>query len=130
MGKNVTKKRAPRREAVDPSKHLRKKPCTFCVNHTDWIDYKDVELLRRYVSDRAKIRARRVTGNCIQHQAQIATAVKVARELSLLPYLARPSSERDRSGRPRVTRGESRGPREEDQQSEVSEGVAEEEGEE
>ena len=50
------------------------------------IDYKDTNLLRKFISDRGKIRARRVTGNCVQHQRDVATAVKNAREVALLPY--------------------------------------------
>ena len=53
------------------------------------VDYKDVSVLRKFVSDRGKIRARRVTGNCVQHQRDVATAVKNAREMALLPYSAR-----------------------------------------
>ena len=51
-----------------------------------YIDYKDTALLRKFISDRGKIRARRVTGNCVQHQRDIAIAVKNAREVALLPY--------------------------------------------
>ena len=51
-----------------------------------YIDYKDTALLRKFISDRGKIRARRVTGNCVQHQRDVAIAVKNARELALLPY--------------------------------------------
>jgi small subunit ribosomal protein S18 len=97
MGKNVTKKRPARRTAADAAKKFKKKPCAFCATKSEWIDYKDVELLRRFMSDRAKIRARRVTGNCVQHQREVANAIKVARELALVPYLSRPVSERDRS---------------------------------
>ena len=50
------------------------------------IDYKDTALLRKFISDRGKIRARRVTGNCVQHQRDVAIAVKNAREVALLPY--------------------------------------------
>ena len=50
------------------------------------IDYKDAALLRKFISDRGKIRARRVTGNCMQHQRDVASAVKNAREMALLPY--------------------------------------------
>jgi small subunit ribosomal protein S18 len=96
MGKNVTKKRPVRKESADALKKFKKKPCSFCLSKSEWIDYKDVELLRRYISDRAKIRARRVTGNCTQHQAEVANAIKVARELALLPYLARPTNDRER----------------------------------
>ena len=52
------------------------------------IDYKDTALLRKFISDRGKIRARRVTGNCVQHQRDVAIAVKNAREVALLPYTA------------------------------------------
>lgn len=55
----------------------------------DDVDYKDVALLRKYMSDRAKIRARRVTGNCTQHQRDVARAIKNAREMALLPYVGR-----------------------------------------
>ena len=51
-----------------------------------YIDYKDTALLRKFISDRGKIRARRVTGNCSQHQRDVATAIKNSREMALLPY--------------------------------------------
>jgi small subunit ribosomal protein S18 len=60
--------------------------CIFCRDHATSVDYKDVNLLRRFVSDRGKIRARRVTGTCSQHQRDVAAAVKNAREMALLPY--------------------------------------------
>jgi ribosomal protein S18 len=63
----------------------RKKVCAFC-NQASYIDYKDTTLLRKFISDRGKIRARRVTGNCSQHQRDVAVAVKNAREMALLPY--------------------------------------------
>jgi small subunit ribosomal protein S18 len=72
----------------------KKKICIFCKDHTEWVDYKDVNLLRRFMSDRGKIRARRVTGNCAQHQSKVAIAIKTARELALLPYTQRTVSER------------------------------------
>jgi small subunit ribosomal protein S18 len=64
----------------------KKKACAFCKPGVAAIDYKDVAMLRKYISDRGKIRARRVTGNCTQHQRDIAMAVKNAREVALLPY--------------------------------------------
>ena len=67
----------------------KKKFCQFCADKTTYIDYKDIALLRRFMSDRGKIRARRVTGNCSQHQRLVATAVKNAREMALLPYSSR-----------------------------------------
>ena len=64
----------------------KKKACAFCKEGVAPIDYKDVPLLRKYISDRGKIRARRVTGNCTRHQRDVAMAVKNAREVALLPY--------------------------------------------
>ena len=64
----------------------KKKACAFCKDGATGIDYKDVSSLRKYVSERGKIRSRRVTGNCVQHQRDVATAVKNAREVALLPY--------------------------------------------
>jgi small subunit ribosomal protein S18 len=70
-------------------KKQKKKFCIFCRDKVDYIDYKDVATLRKFVSDRGKIRARRVSGNCAQHQRDVATAVKNAREMALLPYGSR-----------------------------------------
>ena len=64
----------------------KKKVCVFCKDKTVYIDYKDTALLRKFISDRGKIRARRVTGNCSQHQRDVAVAVKNSREMALLPY--------------------------------------------
>jgi small subunit ribosomal protein S18 len=64
----------------------KKKVCVFCKDKISFVDYKDTNLLRKFISDRGKIRARRVTGNCVQHQRDVATAVKNAREVALLPY--------------------------------------------
>jgi len=72
--------------AKPPVRKPKKKVCTFCKDRTQVIDYKDTTLLRKFISDRGKIRARRVTGNCSQHQRDVATAVKNAREMALLPY--------------------------------------------
>jgi len=76
----------PRKTTVRRGK---KKYCQFCADKVSYIDYKDVALLRKFVSERGKIRARRVTGNCSQHQRLVATAVKNAREMALLPYSSR-----------------------------------------
>jgi small subunit ribosomal protein S18 len=81
----------------------KKKICIFCKDHIEWVDYKDVNLLRRFMSDRGKIRARRVSGNCSQHQRDVAVAIKTARELALLPYVQRAAAERS-SGRGRPGR--------------------------
>jgi small subunit ribosomal protein S18 len=70
-------------------KKQRKKVCVFCRDRVEYVDYKDTALLRRFISDRGKIRARRVTGTCSQHQRDVASAVKSAREMALLPYSSR-----------------------------------------
>ncbi len=76
--------------AKPPVRKPKKKVCVFCKdknkNRPTAIDYKDTGLLRKYISDRGKIRARRVTGNCSQHQRDVAVAVKNAREVALRPY--------------------------------------------
>jgi small subunit ribosomal protein S18 len=64
------------------------KPCPFCRDKVDIVDYKDLGALRRAISDKGKIRSSRVTGACRRHQSQLAVAVKRARELGLLPYVA------------------------------------------
>jgi small subunit ribosomal protein S18 len=80
----------------------RRKPCPYCKDKIEQVDYKDVTGLRRFVSERGKIRSRRITGACRRHQSQIANAVKRARELALLPYAAEPASESvGRGGRSR-----------------------------
>ena len=67
----------------------RPKVCYFCKEKVAYIDYKDTALLRRFMSDRGKIRARRVTGTCQRHQRDVALAVKNAREMGLLSYAVR-----------------------------------------
>lgn len=70
-----------------PLRKPKKKVCAFCKDKSGgYVDYKDATLLRKFISDRGKIRARRVTGNCTQHQRDVASAVKNAREMALLPY--------------------------------------------
>ena len=64
----------------------KKKVCAFCKDKAQDIDYKDTGLLRKFISDRGKIRARRVTGLTPQQQRQVATAIRNAREMALLPY--------------------------------------------
>ena len=72
--------------AKPPVRKIKKKVCTFCKEEVTTVDYKDTATLRKFISDRGKIRARRVSGNCTQHQRDIAMAVKNAREVALLPY--------------------------------------------
>lgn len=75
--------------AKPPPRKVSTKPCAFCnKKKAQAIDYKNIPLLRTYISDRGKIRARRVTGNCTIHQRDIATAVKNAREVAMLPYVS------------------------------------------
>ena len=66
----------------------RKKVCVFCGKENNEIDYKDVNKLKRYVSERGKILPRRITGNCCKHQRLLTTAIKRARHVSLMPYVA------------------------------------------
>lgn len=68
------------------SRKGRKKVCNFCVDKIEQIDYKDVQRLRKFTSEREKILPRRVTGTCARHQRQLTTAIKRARHLALLPY--------------------------------------------
>ena len=70
------------------SRKAKKKICQFCVDKVQEIDYKDVAKLRRYVSERAKILPRRITGTCAKHQRQLTVAIKRARHIALLPFTA------------------------------------------
>ncbi len=100
-------KRAPK---IDSRRDKKRKPCVFCAQHVVHVDYKDLASLRKYISDRGKIRGRRVSGNCQQHQRDITDAIKTASELALLPYTQRTVTEK-RGGRGgRDDRGP-RGPR-------------------
>jgi small subunit ribosomal protein S18 len=67
---------------------IKRRNCFFCKEHIAEIDYKNVNQLRRYISEKGKIRSRRITGACRRHQVQVAQAVKRAREMALLPYVA------------------------------------------
>jgi small subunit ribosomal protein S18 len=72
--------------AKPPIRKPKKKVCVFCAEQVGRVDYKDTGTLRKFISDRGKIRARRVSGNCTRHQRDVATAIKNAREMALLPY--------------------------------------------
>ena len=78
---------------LNPRK-FKKKTSVLVIDKVEYIDYKDVDLLQRFMSDRAKIKNRRVAGNTLQQQREIANAVKVAREMALLPYAKRVASTR------------------------------------
>jgi ribosomal protein S18 len=106
-------KRAPK---IDTRRGAKKKPCSFCQHGVHTVDYKDLAQLRKYISDRGKIRGRKVSGNCQQHQRDVSDAIKTARELALLPYTQRTVTER-RGGRgnrddrgPRAPRSDSERP--------------------
>ncbi len=66
----------------------RRKVCQFCADHIDEIDYKDVARLRKYISERAKILPRRISGTCAKHQRQLTIAIKRSRHVALLPYIS------------------------------------------
>ena len=66
----------------------RRKVCSFCVDKIDTIDYKDVARLRRFVSERAKILPRRVTGTCARHQRELTVAIKRARQIAQMPFVS------------------------------------------
>lgn len=113
MARNNDRDRGKKRTPVrDTNRRGKPKVCVFCRDHVVWVDYKDVNVLRRFISDRAKIKARRTTGTCLQHQRDVAVAIKTARELALIPYTQRTVSDKagGREGRG-GGRGGPRGPR-------------------
>jgi len=66
----------------------RQKVCKYCVDKIDSVDFKDAKRLRNFMTDRGKITPRRISGNCALHQRQLATAIKRARSIALLPFAA------------------------------------------
>ena len=96
MAKQRNRRNTRRRDRKGGPGSGRRKPCPYCRDKIEQVDYKDVGALRRFVSDRGKIRSRRITGACRRHQRQIARAVKRARELALLPYVAEGRDDRER----------------------------------
>jgi small subunit ribosomal protein S18 len=103
----TSKKNKARAPKEINNKKFKKKTSVLVTDKVDFVDYKDVNLLNRFVSDRSKIRNRRVTGNTVQQQRDIANAVKNAREMALLPYTKRVSQ--TRAGRPPRDRDEDGG---------------------
>ena len=79
-------KRRPKRDKFD-SQFLRKRFCRFCSEKTDFIDYKDMIGLKKFVTERGKIIPRRISGNCAKHQRRLTVALKRARYIALLPYI-------------------------------------------
>ncbi len=111
MARNNDRDRGKKRAPKDLGRRGKPKVCAFCSDHST-VEWKDVAMMRRFMSDRGKIKARRVTGNCAQHQRDVAVAIKTAREMALLPYTQRTVSDRP-SGRGRGSGpgGPGRGPR-------------------
>jgi small subunit ribosomal protein S18 len=104
MAKQRNRRNTRRRDRKGGPGSGRRKPCPYCRDKIEQVDYKDIGALRRMISDRGKIRSRRITGACRRHQSQIARAVKRARELALLPYVAEGRDDRDRDDRGRDRR--------------------------
>lgn len=113
MSNNSNKKNPRARTSKDANpKKIKKKTSVLVTEKVEYVDYKDVNLLTRFVSDRSKIRNRRVTGNDVQQQRDIANAIKNAREMALMPYTKRVAQ--TRTSRP-PRDGEGRRERAEDQ---------------
>ena len=96
---DVGQDRRTQQEALAPLTGGRRKSCFFCKSKVEEIDYKNIGELRRYISEKGKIRSRRISGACRRHQRQVAVAIKRAREMALLPYVAEGREERP-GGRP------------------------------
>ena len=93
-----------RKRPGGPAGAIKRRNCFFCKEKIQEIDYKNVNQLRRYISEKGKIRSRRITGACRRHQVQVAQAVKRAREMALLPYVAEGVEESRGGGRGRRDR--------------------------
>ena len=85
---NNAKTERPARPAQKSGNRRRMKVCAFCVDNIDEIDYKDTTRLRKYVSERAKILPRRISGTCAKHQRQLTVAIKRARHVALMHYIS------------------------------------------
>jgi small subunit ribosomal protein S18 len=96
--------RAPKKPPAKDRRPIKKKTSILTSENIHWVDYKDVNLLRRFMSERAKVRARRVTGNSQQQQVAVARAIRVAREMALLPYSVRQVQQRSKGRRDRGDR--------------------------
>ena len=103
--------RTKRGKNKDNARRSKKKISILTQEKIEYVDWKDVNLLRRFVSDRAKVRARRVTGNSAQQQREIALAIKNAREMALLPYTSRITTQRGGRGGRRDERRDDAPPR-------------------
>ena len=83
------KKKIRERKPAQGNLRQRKRYCYFCKENIDTIDYKNIGMLERYISDKGKIRPKRSSGNCVQHQKKVALAIKRARVLALIPFYKR-----------------------------------------
>ena len=90
----ASKKNRARTSRESSPRKFKKKTSPLIIESVEYVDYKDVDLLQRFMSDRAKIRNRRVAGNSLQQQRDVANAIKIAREMALLPYAKRVASTR------------------------------------
>lgn len=95
----ASKKNRSRSSKDAAPRKYKKKTSALLTENVEYVDYKDVDLLSRFMSDRAKIRNRRVSGNDVQQQREVANAIKVAREMALLPYAKRVATQRTRPPR-------------------------------
>ena len=102
----MAKQQQRRTKNKDNARRSKKKVSILTQEQVEYVDYKDINLLRRFMSDRAKIRARRVTGNNAQQQAAVAMAIKNAREMALLPYANRVTQQRGGGRGDRGDRGD------------------------
>lgn len=93
----ASKKNKARAAKDQDTRKIKKKTSVLVIEKVDYVDYKDIDLLNRFISDRAKIRNRRVTGNDMQQQREVANAVKIAREMALIPYAKRVATHRKMS---------------------------------
>ena len=93
MAREKSQQQSQRRRPGGPVGQIRRRNCFFCKDKIAEVDYKNINQLRRYISERGKIRSRRITGACRRHQVQVAQAVKRAREMALLPYVAEGSDD-------------------------------------
>ena len=114
-------KRGPKGKGKDAGRKFKKKVSILNSEQIEYVDWKDVNLLRRFVSDRAKVRARRVTGNDVQQQREVARAIKNAREMALIPYANRVTTQRGGRGRGGDRDGDRRDRPERSERSEGSE---------
>jgi small subunit ribosomal protein S18 len=102
----ASKKNRARASKDAAPRRYKKKTSALVLERVEYVDYKDVDLLARFMSDRAKIRNRRVSGNDVQQQRDVAGAIKIAREMALLPYARRVASQRTRPPRDGRGRGD------------------------